>query len=215
MIKLFGNSGGSHYIERETPSVMDRLVKWWDKPSAITFGDALKASLVVLFGLCVFTLILISARAETPTEETTAVQTVAQVEAPTPTAEPAEIVMVDQTLALAQGIDAVVSSECGNMVSDATMVMVGNVIMNRTEDSRYPDTVDQVLMQPKQFSCFSESGMKWVGRAANDAAFQKRCMNAAEAAMSGERLLSYSVVYVSGVKQGSVEAQLDGLYFCK
>ena len=212
-MKLFGNSG-SHAIERETPSVMDHLVKWWNKPTAITFGDALKASLVVLFGICVAALILCSAKAEAHADEGREAQTVA--EAPVPTAEPAEVVTIDQTLALAQGIDAVISSVRGSeTASDVTMIMVGNVILNRVDDSRYPDTVDQVLCQPMQFSCFSESGMKWVGRGATDAAWQKRCMDAAERVMNGERLLSYGVVYVSGTKQGTVEAQLDGLYFCK
>lgn len=214
-MKLFGNSG-SHAVERETPSGIDRLVKWWSKPTAFTYSDIYKAALVVLFGLCVFVLILTSAKAETPVGEATDVQSVQMTAAtPIPTAEPADVVTIDQTLALAQGIDAVISSECGDMVSDATMIMVGNVIMNRTEDSRYPNTVDQVLMQPYQFSCFSESGMMWVGRAAQDSVWQNRCMNAAEAVMNGERLLSHSVVYVSGIKQGAVEAQLDGLYFCK
>jgi len=40
-------------------------------------------------------------------------------------------------------------------------------------------------------------------------------MDAAKAAMNGERMINYGVVYVSGAKQGTVEAQLDGLYFCR
>ncbi len=214
-MKLFGNSG-SRAIERETPRSIDQLIAWGERPTAITFVDVLMASLVILFGVLVFCFILSSAKAETPTYDSAAVQTVEQVEAQVPTAEPAEIASVDQTLALAQGIDAVISSVRGSeSASDVTMIMVGNTIMNRVEDSRYPDTVDQVLCQPMQFSCFSESGMKWVGRGAADAAWQKRCVDAAERVMSGERLLSYGVVYVSGTKQGAVEAQLDGLYFCK
>lgn len=127
-----------------------------------------------------------------------------------------EVITIDQTEALAMGIDAVISSECkSEWVSDATLLMVANVILNRTNDSRYPNTVDQVLMQPYQFSCFSTTGMKWVGKAAHDIAFRERCMSAANAAMNGERMLNYGVVYVSSGKQGTVEAQLDGLYFCR
>jgi len=133
-----------------------------------------------------------------------------------PVAEEIEVVTIDQIEALAMGIDAVISSECkGDWVSDTTMIMVANVILNRTIDSRYPDTVDQVLCQPYQFSCFSESGMKWVGKASNDLTWRERCMDAAKAAMNGERMINYGVVYVSGAKQGTVEAQLDGLYFCR
>ena len=149
-----------------------------------------------------------SADADKGSQETAVVATAA------PAAEEIEIVNVDQTEALAMGIDAVISSECkSEWVSDTTMIMVANVILNRTNDSRYPDTVDQVLTQPYQFSCFSESGLKWVGRAANDPAFRERCMSAAQAAVNGERMLNYGVVYVSSGKQGTVEAQLDGLYF--
>ena len=215
-VKLF-SKGGAHAVdggETKIVSLMDKLIAWGRRPTAITLSDCLKGCAVIAFGTLVAALVFISAKAEMPKEESVEVQTVAEVEAtPVPAVE---IVSIDQTEALAMGIDAVISSEVkGDMVSDATLVMVGNVILNRTEDSRYPDTVDQVLMQPYQFSCFSTTGMKWVGRAANDQYFRQRCMNAAEAVMSGERMLSYGVVYVSGVKQGAVEAQLDGLYFCR
>ena len=129
-------------------------------------------------------------------------------------AEPA----VDQSevLALAVGIDAVISSvEGGELASDVTMVMVGSTIMNRVDDPRYPDNVEEVLCQPMQFSCFSDTGLKWVGRAAENETFKERCMKAAERVLNGERLLSPQVVYVSSGRQGTVEAQLDGLYFCK
>ena len=215
-VKLF-SKGGAHAIdggETKIVSFMDELIGWGRRPTAITLGDCLKGCAVIAFGALVAALVFNCVKAEMPKEELVEVQAVAEVEAtPVPVAE---IVSIDQTLALAQGIDAVISSEVkGDMVSDATLVMVGNVILNRTEDSRYPDTVDQVLCQPYQFSCFSTTGMKWVGRAANDQYFRQRCISAAEAVMSGERMLSYSVVYVSGVKQGAVEAQLDGLYFCR
>lgn len=169
-----------------------------------------------IIGLTLFTIAtswwLLSGIPEQPVDEPVQTEMVAAL----PVDEEVEIVTIDQTEALAMGIDAVVSSECsGEWVSDTTLIMVANVILNRTADSRYPDTVDQVLCQPYQFSCFSESGMKWVGKAADDAAFRERCMSAAEAAMNGERLLNYGVVYVSSGKQGTVEAQLDGLYFCR
>lgn len=126
------------------------------------------------------------------------------------------VVEPDETLALAMGIDAVISSvPGGELANDLTMVMVGNTIMNRVECSRYPETVTEVLCQPQQFSCFADTGVKWVGKAAGDEAFKQRCVDAAERVLNGERHLSASVVYVSTTKQGTVEAQLDGLYFCK
>lgn len=126
------------------------------------------------------------------------------------------VVETDETLALAMGIDAVISSvPGGELANDLTMVMVGNTIMNRVECSRYPETVTEVLCQPQQFSCFADTGVKWVGKAASDEAFKQRCVDAAERVMNGERYLSAGVIYVSSTKQGTVEAQLDGLYFCR
>ena len=121
-----------------------------------------------------------------------------------------------EVLALAMGIDAVISSVPGGELADnLTMVMVGNTIMNRVDCSRYPGTIEEVLCQPKQFSCFETTGVKWVGKAASNEDFKQRCLDAAERVLDGERHLSAGVVYVSTTKQGTVEAQLDGLYFCK
>ena len=123
---------------------------------------------------------------------------------------------VNDALALAIGIDAVMSSiPDGEYASDVTLVMIGNTILNRVESSRYPGTVEEVLCQPYQFSCFGETGLKWVGVAAKNDTFKSRCISAAERVLGGERILSRDVVYVSGSKVGSVEAQLDGLFFCK
>ena len=212
--------GGEHTAKSNGISCVDRLISWGRKPSAITLEDYLKGAAVITVGVLAGVWMFTSARAEMPVEETKPLVETVVVESTGAQAriEVAEavVVNVDQTEALAMGIDAVISSVKGTeSASDVTMVMVANTILNRTEDNRYPDTVDQVLMQPYQFSCFSESGMKWVGRAANDPVWQQRCLDAAERAMSGERMLSYGVVYVSSAKQGTVEAQLDGLYFCK
>lgn len=207
-MKLF-SALGKHSATSE--SKLDRLAAWLNKPCTITMTDVAKCALVITWGLAVAVGVYLTARNTEPAvepAETSIVNTAIPVE------EEVEVVTIDQTEALAMGIDAVISSECkGEWVSDATLVMVANVILNRTNDSRYPDTVDQVLCQPYQFSCFSTVGLKWIGRASTDIAFRERCMNAAESAMAGERMLNYGVVYVSGAKQGTVEAQLDGLYF--
>lgn len=190
-----------------------KLPKLTIRPSIwIKEEDAIKMAAVLVFTVATSWWML-SDIPEAP-EKPAPVQT--EVVASAPAVEVVEIVSIDQTEALAMGIDAVISSECkSEWVSDTTLLMVANVILNRTADARFPDTVDQVLMQPYQFSCFSESGMKWVGKAAYDASFRERCTMAAQAAMNGERMLNYGVVYVSSGKQGTVEAQLDGLYFCR
>lgn len=218
-MKLFSD-GGSHAVESKATGRIDQLIAWAKKPSPITMSDTLKGCAVIAFGILAGVWMFTSARAEMPVEENKPLVETVVVERTGAAAQIEEaeavIVNVDQTEALAMGIDAVISSVAGTEnASDVTMVMVANTILNRVEDNRYPDTVDQVLMQPYQFSCFETSGMKWVGRGATDSVWKQRCMDAAERAMNGERLLSYGVVYVSSAKQGTVEAQLDSLYFCK
>ncbi len=131
-------------------------------------------------------------------------------------AEGAAVTAANESLPLAMGIDAVISSvPGGEYASDVTMLMVGEVIVNRTRDCRFPDTVEGVLTAPYQFSCFSSTGVRWVGRAAYDEGFKQRCLAAAEAVLAGKELLGAGVVYVSGGQQGVTVAQLDGLYFGK
>ena len=203
--------GGRHEREKK-PATISTKSKGFDGRFPFKAGDEWLLAGVIVFTIATSCWMLRDVPAK-EVEAPTPIQTVA---AAVPLAEEVEMITIDQTEALAMGIDAVISSECkSEWVSDTTLLMVANVIVNRTADSRYPDTVDQVLMQPYQFSCFSTTGMKWVGKAAEDASFRERCMIAAEAAMSGERMLNYGVVYVSGAKQGAVEAQLDGLYFCR
>ena len=213
-MKLF-SADGKHSEAKE--SNLDRFIAWANRPCAIQLSDIAKGGLVIVWGLAVAVGVYLTAKCQNDTLAETLVEPLeTSIVSPVPVEEVVEVVTIDQTEALAMGIDAVISSEVkGEWVSDATLIMVANVILNRTNDSRYPDTVDQVLMQPYQFSCFSTTGMKWVGRAATDEAFRSRCIAAAEAVMNGERMLNYGVVYVSSGKQGTVEAQLDGLYFCR
>lgn len=194
------------------------------------FGDLklTKKDIVKLAGMVVYGVVLMAAMLVIPRIETVQASTMQVDPTPTPevavTADQTEDPVVeepldmqaDETLALAMGVDAVISSvPGGERANDVTMVMVANVIVNRAEHSRYPGTIEEVLCQPMQFSCFAETGVKWVGRAADDESFKQRCMKAAERVISGERMLSPNVVYVSSSRQGTVEAQLDGLYFCK
>lgn len=38
---------------------------------------------------------------------------------------------------------------------------VGCVVRNRTKDNRWPSTVDDVILQPYQFSCFNEDNARY------------------------------------------------------
>ena len=208
-MKLFSAPGKHTPVVIKKPKVLFRVdgldiyLKDILTITSITVG-------MLIIGVLIFTAPPIEVRATEPVlEQTVESEPVEQTVEPT-------VAPIKETLALAIGIDAVISSvPDGKYATDVTMVMVGEVILNRTLDSRFPSTVEEVLTQPMQFSSFSETGLKWLGVASHDEAFKERCINAAERVLTGERILPMNVVYVSSSRQGSVLAQLDGLYFCR
>ena len=55
----------------------------------------------------------------------------------------------------------------GDACSDETRLMVGSVVMNRVEDSRFPDTLHGVLTQKSQYGLLHWTGVVWPERASN------------------------------------------------
>lgn len=55
----------------------------------------------------------------------------------------------------------------GDECSDDTRRKVGDVMLNRVEDSRFPDTLEAVLTAPGQYGRFSKTGIVWPERAKN------------------------------------------------
>lgn len=45
----------------------------------------------------------------------------------------------------------IISAEAGNC-SEEMMIAVGSVVLNRVEDERFPDTIEEVVFQPGQYS---------------------------------------------------------------
>ena len=101
----------------------------------------------------------------------------------------------------------------GCTTSDYSLIMAGNVIQNRVEGHRYPDTLEEVLTQPAQFGALEQTGAKWPTGATAEA--KEKALDAAERVLNGERVLQRDVVYVSNTRQGETVAMLDGLYFCR
>lgn len=212
-MKLF-SSNGRHNAD-STKNTKTEALKHIAEELKWTANDFVIALVIALYATLLCGWFISPVFAESGAEVTTEAEAVECVEI-SDEIEEQTVAQVDETLALAVGIDAVISSiPNGDLASDVTMLMVGNTIMNRVHSSSYPDSVEEVLCQPKQFSCFSDTGLKWVGKAAHDEAWKARCMAAAERAINGERMLSPAVVNVSSSKVGTVEAQLDGLYFCR
>lgn len=107
---------------------------------------------------------------------------------------------------------AVVCSEAGGL-SEETQLLVANVVMNRVESPLYPNTIEGVLTQYKQY------GMMWkYGISFPDWADEKTistCYGVAKRILSGDRVCPKNVLYQAEFKQGSgVYKKIDGIYFC-
>lgn len=107
----------------------------------------------------------------------------------------------------------------GDACSDDTRRMVGEVAMNRVSDSRFPDTLEEVLLQKQQYGRLYWTGLVWPERASlpEEAHAVQRAYDIAEQVLtSDERLLPVDVVFQAEFKQGvETVAEADGFYFCR
>lgn len=149
--------------------------------------------------------------AEVPVEPEV-VQVVAEVEAPV---EPEQTYSEEELEMLA----LVIYQEAGgDACSDETRLMVGNVVLNRVADDRFPDTIEEVLLQERQYGRLHWTGLVWPERASQsvEAHAVQRAYDCAERVLNGERLLPDDVIWQAEFKQGTeVVAQQDGFYFCR
>lgn len=113
---------------------------------------------------------------------------------------------------------AIYAEAGGNDCSDETRIMVGNVILNRMRCEWYPDTMEAVLTQKRQYNTFYWTGVIWDERASNPSEKEavERAYKCAERVLLGERLLPEDVVFQSENIQGTeIVAYQDGIYFCR
>lgn len=106
----------------------------------------------------------------------------------------------------------------GDNCTDDTRIKVGNVIVNRTKDDRFPDTVEEVLTQYRQYNTFYLTGVVWPERAsyASEQAAVARAYECAERVLLGETLLPEDVVFQAEFMQGTeIVSYQDGIYFCR
>lgn len=106
----------------------------------------------------------------------------------------------------------------GDDCSDETRIMVGNVIINRTNHEEYPDTVEGVLLQRRQYNTFYWTGVVWPERAslASEQKAVERAYACAERVLLGEKLLEDDVIYQAEFFQGTeLVCYQDGIYFCR
>ena len=108
----------------------------------------------------------------------------------------------------------------GDACSDLTRQLVGEVVLNRVADSRYPDTLPEVLAQRLQYGRLYYTGLVWPARAElpQEAHAVQRAYDMAEALLEGtvDKLLPEDAVFQAEFPQGAeVLIESDGFYFCR
>jgi len=105
----------------------------------------------------------------------------------------------------------------GDDCSDLCRKYVGDVMLNRVEDERFPDTLEGVLTAPRQYGRFATTGIKWPERAKEpgEAHAVERAYRIADELLAGEHSELYGQGYVwqAEFEQGSEGFWLDGIYF--
>lgn len=118
-----------------------------------------------------------------------------------------------------ENLALVIYQEAGSDVcSDETRMMVGNVVLNRVADDRFPNTIEEVLLQERQYGLLHWTGLVWPERASymSEAHAVQRAYDCAERLLNGERLLPDDVVFQAEFGQGTeIVVQQDGFYFCR
>lgn len=134
-------------------------------------------------------------------------------EAPEPIEEPASYTDAElEMLAL-----VIYQEAGGDACSDDTRLKVGTVVMNRVADSRFPDSIYEVLTQEGQYGRLYWTGLVWPERASlpGEAHAVERAYDCAERILEGERLLPEDVIFQSEYIMGEIVAEQDGFYFCR
>lgn len=106
----------------------------------------------------------------------------------------------------------------GDNCSDETRLMVGCVVLNRVEDSRFPDTIYEVVTQKGQYGSLYWTGAVWPARASWEGEQEAvgRSYAIAERVLDGERILPADAVWQAEFPQGTeIIAYSDGMYFCR
>lgn len=106
----------------------------------------------------------------------------------------------------------------GDACSDLTRSMVGTVVMNRVASDLFPDTIQEVATQKRQYGRLYWTGLVWPERASNpgEAHAVERAYDCARAILEGERALPEYVIWQAEFPQGTeIVAHQDGLYFCR
>lgn len=105
----------------------------------------------------------------------------------------------------------------GDACTDECRYMAGDIVLNRMMDERFPNSMEEVLTQKRQFGAFYWKGIVWPARAANacEAHAVQRAYDTAKALLSGEhsKIYGQGYVWMAEFTQGKDVIFLDGIYF--
>ena len=107
----------------------------------------------------------------------------------------------------------------GDACCDLCRHRVGDVILNRMEDDRFPDTVEEVLTAYRQYGRYYWTGVVWPDRAENpgEAHAVARSWETARDVLSGEHsdLYGQGYIYQAEFEQGAdvIYCEDCGIYF--
>ena len=129
--------------------------------------------------------------------------------------EPEEIFIDPEELEM---LACVIYQEAGGDKScDDCRRMVADVVLNRVNDDRFPNSIEAVLMQPGQYGNFSETGIRWPARYVNPGEQEAvaRAYRIAEEVLSGQHSALYGSGYIwqSRFRQGINHVYCHGTYF--
>jgi hypothetical protein len=151
-----------------------------------------------------------------------------------PTTEPTETIHIEEPEVPSEALSAPTSEETippmdyyelemlaiviyqeagGNKQCDDCRRRVADIVLNRVADHRFPDTIEEVLTQKKQYGRLYITGIKWPKRAQYDSEKDAvtRAYRIAEEVLNGQHSDVYGEGYIwqAGFKQGK-----DGFWHC-
>ena len=138
---------------------------------------------------------------------------------PTLTASPVPTVSPYRDLVRSARVGESYQGAGGDACCDLCRHRVGDVILNRMEDDRFPDTVEEVLTAYRQYGRFYWTGVVWPDRAVKpgEAHAVARAWETARDVLSGEHsdLYGQGYIYQAEFEQGAdvIYCEDCGIYF--
>ena len=135
-------------------------------------------------------------------------------------ANPAVVVQAENVVVTTEGnntrdfFEQVMAAESYEFWSEQDVLSLATVVMNRVNNPDFPDTVEEVLMQDRQFTTYLNGRYK-------DAVVTDECKQAVDAALSGKTNLNSNVLwfctkeYYDNMPEDDFFRSLNHVYTCR